>query len=139
MGLQIDNRLTGRALFAEDTLELCMEEYEDMGMLFGRGSDGGSCSSPKESSAENDDSHVGCKMALLGIELGLFGWKVSKSPIRPNASRVKRCVIPRADRMGESRLRIAFSQRLLYFSERIEIASSYCNGNITFWELEPRE
>ncbi|EER19306.1 hypothetical protein Pmar_PMAR015865 [Perkinsus marinus ATCC 50983] len=44
----------------EDTLELCMEEYEDMGMLFGRGSDGGSCSSPKESSAENDDSHVGC-------------------------------------------------------------------------------
>ncbi|KAF4738617.1 hypothetical protein FOZ62_027019 [Perkinsus olseni] len=39
-----------------DTLELCPEEYEDMGMLFGRGSDGGS-NSPKGSSVEGDDSH----------------------------------------------------------------------------------
>ncbi|KAF4710833.1 hypothetical protein FOZ63_004450, partial [Perkinsus olseni] len=39
-----------------DTLELCPEEYEDMGMLFGRGSDGGS-NSPKGSSVEDDDSH----------------------------------------------------------------------------------
>ncbi|KAF4682976.1 hypothetical protein FOZ60_009782 [Perkinsus olseni] len=64
-----------------DTLELCPEEYEDMGMLFGRGSDGGS-NSPKGSSVEDDDSHV------------------SKSPIRPSASRVQRHVMPVTDRQS---------------------------------------
>ncbi|KAF4698499.1 hypothetical protein FOZ62_030669 [Perkinsus olseni] len=67
----------------KDTLELCPEEYEDMGMLFGRGSDGGS-NSPKGSSVEDDDSHV------------------SKSPIRPSASRVQRHVMPVTDRQWSS-------------------------------------
>ncbi|KAF4665482.1 hypothetical protein FOL47_004547 [Perkinsus chesapeaki] len=77
-----DAQLGRRKEATAGTFELCAEEYEDMDMLFGR-----SCSS--------GDRRPSGGSSAMRLSVGSH---ISKSPIRPSASRVQRHVIPADER-----------------------------------------